>query len=194
MQYCSPPCCARPRRRAGPTGQKLRTRSIRGTCREESSIGWKNSHALSKPNARTCTRGFTAPMLADYLQGTVPQLVERARLLKGKIPRGLPRDYEALIKTCHDELDNIIARLRELQAGTPAASLAVRHAKLRQFKRAVADLDIVERVPSRRCIASMMMIIMLTACSTGYARRSPTRPCRRRSARCRRDISTSIRA
>ncbi len=83
-------------------------------------------------------------MLADYLQGTVPQLVERARLLKGKIPRGLPRDYEALIKTCHDELDNIIARLRELQAGTPAASLAVRHAKLRQFKRAVADLDIVE--------------------------------------------------
>jgi hypothetical protein len=45
-------------------------------------------------------------MLAEYLQGTVPQLVERARLLKGKIPRGLPRDYEALIKTCHDELDN----------------------------------------------------------------------------------------
>ena len=83
-------------------------------------------------------------MLADYLQGTVPQLVERARLLKGKIPRGLPRDYEALIKTCHGELDNIIARLRELQAGAPTASLAVRHAKLRQFKRAVADLDIVE--------------------------------------------------
>lgn len=83
-------------------------------------------------------------MLADYLQGTVPQLVERARLLKGKIPRGLPRDYEALIKTCHDELDNIIARLRELQALAPNASLPVRHAKLRQFKRAVADLDIIE--------------------------------------------------
>ena len=43
------------------------------------------------------------------------ELVERARLLKSKIPRGLPRDYEALIKTCHDELDDIIARLRDLQ-------------------------------------------------------------------------------
>jgi hypothetical protein len=83
-------------------------------------------------------------MLADYLQGTVPQLIERARLLKGKIPRGLPRDYEALIKTCHDELDNIIARLRELLTLPPNASLPVRHAKLRQFKRAVADLDMVE--------------------------------------------------
>jgi hypothetical protein len=83
-------------------------------------------------------------MLAEYLEGTVPQLVERARLLKGKIPRGLPRDYEALIKTCHDELDNIIARLRDLQLLAPTASLAVRHAKLRQFKRAVADLDIIE--------------------------------------------------
>jgi hypothetical protein len=83
-------------------------------------------------------------MLAEYLEGTVPQLVERARLLKGKIPRGLPRDYEALIKTCHDELDNIIARLRDLQLLAPTASLAVRHAKFRQFKRAVADLDIIE--------------------------------------------------
>lgn len=83
-------------------------------------------------------------MLAEYLQGTVPQLVERARLLKGKIPRGLPRDYEALIRTCHDELDSIIARLRELLVLAPSASLAVRQAKLRQFKRAAADLDIIE--------------------------------------------------
>jgi hypothetical protein len=83
-------------------------------------------------------------MLAEYLQGTVPQLVERARLLMGKIPRGLPRDYEALVKTCLDEINNIIARLREAQVIAPNASPAVRHAKLRQFKRAVADLDIIE--------------------------------------------------
>ena len=34
-------------------------------------------------------------MLAEYFLGTLPQLIERARLLKAKIPRGLPRDYGA---------------------------------------------------------------------------------------------------
>lgn len=36
-------------------------------------------------------------MRAEYFLGTLPQLIERARLLKAKILRGLPRDYGALI-------------------------------------------------------------------------------------------------
>src|ERR1051326_167226 len=124
---CSPTSCAKPGRRVARTGRKSRTQSTRAICQQGFSHGSKNSLARLKPNGRTCTRGFTAPMLVDYLQGTVPQLIERARLMKGKIPRGLPRDYEALIKTCHDELDNIIGRLRELLTLPPNPSLAVRH-------------------------------------------------------------------
>ena len=54
-------------------------------------------------------------MLGEYFQGTLPQLIERAKLLKAKIPRKLPRDYGALIRTCEMELGEVIARLRALQ-------------------------------------------------------------------------------
>jgi hypothetical protein len=83
-------------------------------------------------------------MLGDYFQGTLPQLIERGRLLKGKIPRNLPRDYEALIRTCEIELKDIIGRLRTLQNLQANRSPALHHARLRQFKRAVADLDHIE--------------------------------------------------
>jgi hypothetical protein len=83
-------------------------------------------------------------MLAEYLDGTVPQLIERARLLKGKVRRDLPRDYEALIRTSHAELDDVIGRLRALQSVASDPRPAVHHAALRRFKRAVADLDILE--------------------------------------------------
>jgi len=83
-------------------------------------------------------------MLGKYFQGTLPQLIERARLLKGKIPRTLPRDYGALIRTCETELDNIIGRLRGLQKVPAAGGTALHHTRLRQFKRAIADLDHIE--------------------------------------------------
>lgn len=83
-------------------------------------------------------------MLAEYFQGTLPQLIERARLLKGKIPRGLPRDYDALVRTCEIELDNIINRISDLQNASAGGSRALHHARLRQFKRAIADLDHIE--------------------------------------------------
>jgi hypothetical protein len=83
-------------------------------------------------------------MLGEYFQGTLPQLIERARLLKGKIPRTLPRDYGALTRTCETELDNIIGRLRALQTVSASGSPALHHARLRQFKRAIADLDHIE--------------------------------------------------
>jgi hypothetical protein len=83
-------------------------------------------------------------MLGEYFQGTLPQLVERGRLLKTKIPRTLPRDYGALIRTCEIELEQIIGRLRGLQKIPTGDSPALHHARLRQFKRAVADLDHIE--------------------------------------------------
>jgi hypothetical protein len=83
-------------------------------------------------------------MLGEYFQGTLPQLVERARLLKGKIPRGLPRDYDALVRTCEIELDNVISRLDDLQNLPAGGSPALHHARLRQFKRAIADLGHIE--------------------------------------------------
>ena len=83
-------------------------------------------------------------MLDEYLQGTLPQLIERGRLLKSKIPQSLPRDYGALIRTCEIELDGIIGRLRMLQEVGHEETPALQHARLRQFKRAVADLDYIE--------------------------------------------------
>ena len=61
-------------------------------------------------------------MLGEYFQGTLPQLIERARLLKAKIPRTLPRDYAALIQSCEHELDSIIAQLRALNKVPPGGS------------------------------------------------------------------------
>jgi hypothetical protein len=83
-------------------------------------------------------------MLGEYFQGTLPQLIERGRLLKAKIPRRLPRDYEALIRSCEIELADILARLRALANVPAGGSPPLHHARLRQFKRAVADLDHTE--------------------------------------------------
>jgi len=83
-------------------------------------------------------------MLGDYFQGTLPQTIERARILKGKISRKLPRDYDALVRTSETELDSIITRLRSLQKVSESVGPAVHRALLRQFKRAVADLDHIE--------------------------------------------------
>ena len=83
-------------------------------------------------------------MLDDYFHGTLPQLIERGRLLKGKIPRTLPRDYDSLIRACDLELDGVISRLRDLQTPLDAGNITLQHAHLRKFRRAVADLDHIE--------------------------------------------------
>lgn len=83
-------------------------------------------------------------MLDEYFSGTLPQLIERARLLKAKIPRSLPRDYGALIRTCEIELADIMVRLRELQNTSLGARSVIYQAQLRKFKRVIADLDRIE--------------------------------------------------
>ena len=88
--------------------------------------------------------GYKARMLDEYFSGTLPQLIERARLLKAKIPRSLPRDYGALIRTCEIELADIMVRLRELQNTSLGARPIINQAQLRKFKRVIADLDRIE--------------------------------------------------
>ena len=83
-------------------------------------------------------------MLDNYLRGTLPQLIERGRLLKEKIPRTLPRDYERLISACNSELDSIIRRLRDIQQAVGIENTTIQQAQLRKFRRAVTDLDHVE--------------------------------------------------
>jgi hypothetical protein len=83
-------------------------------------------------------------MLAEYFQATLPQLIERARFLKGRVPRGLPRDYDGLTRTCEHWLDALINQFRTLQKTPATPSPAIEHARLRQFRRAVADLNHIE--------------------------------------------------
>src|SRR5437660_4533823 len=96
--------CAKPGRPDEPTGTESPTPLTRAKLHKPSSGGWKNWHAPWNQSAQTCTQGFMVRMLGEYFQGTLPQLIERARLLKAKIPRTLPRDYEGLIRTCEIEL------------------------------------------------------------------------------------------
>lgn len=84
-------------------------------------------------------------MLDGYFIGAVGELIERARCLKAKVPRSLPRrDYDALRRTCDDKLADVIRRLREI-VDEPAFRRTEFHAeRLRMFRRIVADLDIIE--------------------------------------------------
>lgn len=82
----------------------------------------------------------------DYFTASVGQLVERARLLRAKVPRNLPRDYDTLALTCRDRLNEILGQLRSL-VDDPRFSLpAYQPERLRLFKRVVGDLDIIEAV------------------------------------------------
>src|SRR5262249_40619587 len=109
--------------------------------RRRSSSRSESSRAPWNLNARAGKPGFKIRMLAEYLQATLPQLVERARFLKGRIPRGLPRDYDGLTRTCEHWLEALINQFRALQKTPATATTAVEHARLRQFRRAVADLN-----------------------------------------------------
>jgi hypothetical protein len=82
----------------------------------------------------------------DYFAGSVGQLVERARLLRAKVPRNLPRDYDTLAQACRDRLNDLLAQLRSLTDDPRFLLPAYQPERLRRFKRAVGDLDILEAV------------------------------------------------
>lgn len=65
-------------------------------------------------------------------------------MLKAAIPRSLPRDYDTLVQSCHRELDDVIRRLRDLEKDPTVGTPRVQNARLRQFRRAAADIDHLE--------------------------------------------------
>lgn len=82
----------------------------------------------------------------DYFVGSVTQLVERGRLLRATIPENLPRDFYALAQACCTRLSDVLDRLRSLLDDPDMQLLKNQAERLRRFKRAVADMDLLETV------------------------------------------------
>lgn len=81
-----------------------------------------------------------------YFSGSVSQLIERARLLRAKVPRDLPRDYDTLAQCCREKLNELLVQLRSLLERPMYREDRYQPERLRLFKRVVADLDILETV------------------------------------------------
>ncbi|MCI0387680.1 MAG: hypothetical protein MOB07_02765 [Acidobacteria bacterium] len=87
----------------------------------------------------------------EYFDGAVNQLLERGRRLILMIPTGLPREFHLLEQTCRDRLTNKLDELRQLVTDEVWFNAENQPERLRQFKRLVRDLDILETV----CIAAL---------------------------------------
>ena len=82
----------------------------------------------------------------DYFVGAIQQLLERARHLNTRVPRDLEREFHTLVATCQAEVTRIVSTAQFL-LDEPAIRLpANQPERLRMFRRAVADLDLVETV------------------------------------------------
>jgi len=82
----------------------------------------------------------------DYFTGAVQQLLSRAGHLNTRVPRDLPREFHTLVATCQAEVARITAVLRLLLQEPAMLLPANQPERLRMFRRAVADLDVVETV------------------------------------------------
>ena len=85
-------------------------------------------------------------MIAQYLAGSIGQLVERARAMIGQIPRDLPRNYDTLAERSRQQITDVIGDLRFLLDDPVFADERFQPERLRKFKRAVSDLDFLENV------------------------------------------------
>ena len=82
-------------------------------------------------------------MLNNYLAGAVPQMIERGRVLIASIPRDLPRDYQALRSICTQQVNDEIQALQKLRKNVHNTCDPE---NLREFKRIVAKMDLIETV------------------------------------------------
>jgi hypothetical protein len=82
----------------------------------------------------------------EYFQGAVRQLMERGQLLISLIPTGLPREFHLLQKTCNDKLVRVLSDLQELISNSDFSLPQNQAQRLRQFKRAVREIDRVEMI------------------------------------------------
>lgn len=84
--------------------------------------------------------------ISRYFDGSIAQLIERAKLMTAKIPRDLPRAYDTLAQTCRNLINSHVADLRRLNDVTLYGSEANQSERVRKFRRIVADLDFIETV------------------------------------------------
>ena len=86
-------------------------------------------------------------MIEGYLQGTLDQLAERARVLKGRIPtRSLPPVYRGLDQRSRDLTDETIARIARIRKAHEFQPPENQPERFRALSRVVEDLDFLETV------------------------------------------------
>ncbi len=85
-------------------------------------------------------------MIAQYLAGSIGQLVERSRAMIGQIPRDLPRNYDTLAERSRGQINAAIDDLRWLLDDPVFTDERFQPERLRKFKRVVSELDFLENV------------------------------------------------
>src|SRR5688500_7110088 len=84
--------------------------------------------------------------MGDYSTGALLQLQARAGHLNTRVPRDLPRGFHTLVTACQAAVARITVDLRFLLEEQAMRLPANQPERLRMFRRAVADLDVVETV------------------------------------------------
>jgi hypothetical protein len=89
--------------------------------------------------------------LNEYYEGAVRQLIERGHILISMIPRGLPREFHRLEDICRNRLAGVLDELKELITDPRMLAPGNQPERLRQYKRAISELDLLETV----CITAL---------------------------------------
>jgi hypothetical protein len=87
----------------------------------------------------------------DYFDGAINHLIERGQHLIAMIPTGLPPELLPLERICRDKLADKLDELKELATGDTWIAPENQPERLRQFRRLIRGLDIIETV----CIAAL---------------------------------------
>ena len=84
--------------------------------------------------------------MKDYLDTAINQHIRRGEHLIGSIPRPaqLPQEFHRLLQTCQTQLENIIQELDELRKHAEMQKIENQRERLRRFRRAVEQLDLIE--------------------------------------------------
>lgn len=82
----------------------------------------------------------------EYFQGAVTQFIERGQVLISMIPTGLSWEFRLLEKICRDKLIGVLEDLEELLNNAELLLPQNQPERLRQFKRAVREMDRVETI------------------------------------------------
>jgi hypothetical protein len=85
-------------------------------------------------------------MLDGYLQASIGQLLERARSLQSSIARPKAREFHALWQLSRDHLNTAIRALEALLADPRYRTPEAQSLRLRDYKRRVKDLDLLENI------------------------------------------------